>query len=92
MYVDYNITCGEGRQAFFNITSLDMEGKVCEDPNRNNEKQLVLYQTVSTGTASDFVHCYLSVYRCVDYVHVYDGNSGFTSSEYCGDTTVGNSS
>ena len=36
-YVIYNVACGEGRLAFFNVTKIDMETRTCMDPSRNNE-------------------------------------------------------
>ena len=38
-YVEFNIQCGEGRLAFFNITDIDMQPKTCPNPNLNDELQ-----------------------------------------------------
>ena len=37
LYVEWNIDCGEGRLAFFNITDIALEEKTCADPNLNDE-------------------------------------------------------
>ena len=37
-FVDYNIKCGKGQLAYVNITALKLQGKVCPDPNQNNQK------------------------------------------------------
>ena len=36
-YVDYNIQCGEGKLAYFNITAINLEGRTCANPQRDNQ-------------------------------------------------------
>lgn len=49
MYVDYNISCGQGRLAYFNITDMAIEDPDCEDPRLNGAMRYVL--------CSDYTGC-----------------------------------
>ena len=43
MYIQYNFTCEQGEVAYLTITTIDMEGETCMDPNFNRRRYYVYY-------------------------------------------------
>ena len=61
LVVVYNISCGPGRLAFYNITSLDLDPQLCNGR----------YVHYPLGSNISVYHRVTGLlYRCVDYVEV----------------------
>lgn len=43
LLVEYIVRCAEGQLAYFNITDLDMEGRVCEDNGHKKYEHVCMY-------------------------------------------------
>ena len=78
------MNCGVNRLAFFNITTMELEGKetcIDEDGNEKFNKQISCNNSVN--------NLVLLLYRCSDYILIERGTGGTT--EVCGNTTGNNS-
>ena len=78
------MNCGVNRLAFFNITTMELEGKetcIDEDGNEKFNKQISCNNSVN--------NLVLLLYRCSDYILIERGTGGTT--EVCGNTPGDNS-
>ena len=73
LVVKYNISCGPGRLAFYNVTSLDLDPQVCDG-------RYVHYPPATVLLSSPWTDLYTSICRCVDYVEV-DRLGGLLTTE-----------
>ena len=76
--------CGGDQLAFFNITTMELEGKetcIDEDGNEKFNKQISFNNSVN--------NLVLLLYRCSDYILIDRGTGGTT--EVCGNTPGDNS-